>query len=256
VTLAKNGREAVEEVNKNAPHLILMDCEMPEMDGYEASHLLSVMKRNKNIDDIPIIALTANTTDNDRRKSKEAGMCDFLSKPMRKKDLLKMIRKWLPYKAEQESSSIKRFDGYKALLVEDNRTNRIMAEEMLQDMGFQVDTAENGQIACEKVDKAPYDIVFMDIQMPVMDGYEATKTIRAMIADGAVNEMTIIALTANAMKGDREKCIEAGTNDYLTKPVKKVALNSMIAKWLDPVTDNDTNEDHSKTQKGRSSDGR
>jgi len=238
VTLAENGREAVEKTQESPPDLIFMDCEMPEIDGYEAAQIISEMKSDGLLADMPIVALTANTTNDDKGRSLAAGMCDLLSKPMRKKDMLGMVRKHLPDKAEgRDKAGMYRFDGCRVLLVEDNRTNRILAEELLEEMGFSFDTAENGQIACEKVREKSYDILLMDMQMPVMDGYDATKAIRALIADGVLQDMPIIALTANAMKGDREKCIEAGTNDYITKPVKKADLNSTIAKWLEPRSD-------------------
>ncbi len=238
VTLAENGREAVDMAQDNPPDLIFMDCEMPEMDGYEASQKITEMKKSNILTDIPIVALTANTTDDDRGRSRKAGMCDFLSKPMRKKDILSMVQKWLPDKLEKSYGS--RFDGYCALLVEDNRINRMLAEELLEEMGFVVDIAEHGQIACEKVIAKNYDIILMDIQMPVMDGYTATKNIRSLIAEEVVKDLPIIALTANAMKGDREKCIGAGTNDYITKPVKKAELNTTISQWLEPTTDEDS----------------
>lgn len=235
VTLAQNGVEAVKMALEISPDMIFMDCEMPEMDGYEASAALTKMKNDGTLGDIPIVALTANTTDDDRGKSKTSGMCGFLVKPMRSKELLATVQKWLPDKVEDDSSTnLYYFNGNKALLVEDNRTNRMVAEEMLEDMGFEVDIAENGQIACDKVQETSYDLILMDIQMPVMDGYTATKNIRSLIADGTIQDTSIIALTANAMKGDREKCMEAGVNDYLTKPIRKFILNTTIAKWINP----------------------
>ena len=236
VTLAEDGRKAVDLVEKDLPDLIFMDCEMPDLDGYQASDILSVLKDDGSIPDIPIIALTANTTDDDKGRSRRAGMCDFLSKPMRKKEILGMVRKWLPDKVRRGDISriLHKFNGCKALLVEDNRTNRMLAEEILEEMGFVIEIAENGKIACEKVKETAYDIILMDMQMPVMDGYTATKNIRMLTTDGAVKNMPIIALTANAMKGDREKCLKAGADDYITKPVKKMELNITIAKWLEP----------------------
>lgn len=240
VSLAENGREAVEMVRDGTmPDLIFMDCEMPEMDGYEATAAIMDMQQEGRLADIPVIALTANTTDDDRGRSRAAGMCDFLTKPMRKKSMLAMVKKWLPDRMEGGGGSrrLHRFDGYRLLLVEDNRTNMLLAGEMLEEMGFVVEFAENGQVACDKVLEAVYDIILMDMQMPVMDGYDATEELRRMMAKGSIQYAPVVALTANAMKGDRERCLEVGTDDYITKPVKKVDLNITLAKWLEPRTD-------------------
>ena len=99
-------------------------------------------------------------------------------------------------------------------------------------MGFEIDIAENGQVACEKVKERHYDIILMDMQMPVMDGYTATRTIRELISDGAVEHMPIVALTANAMKGDREKSLEAGCDGYIQKPVDVDALPRQVQAFL------------------------
>ncbi len=235
VDVAINGKEAIAESRKTPYDLIFMDCEMPEMNGFEASHILTEMKKDGLLKDIPIIALTANAMKGDREKCLEAGMNDYLSKPMRKKDMLLMLKKWLGVKVDKDSLKAPiRFDGYRVLLVEDNRTNRMMAEEMLEEMGFTIDIAENGRIGVNAVKERKYDLILMDVQMPIMDGFEATHRIRSLISEGYIDEMPIIALTANAMKGDKEKCLEAGMNDYLSKPVRRAELNSTISKWLEP----------------------
>lgn len=162
-------------------------------------------------------------------------MSDFMSKPMRKRDMLLMLGKWLPDKVKDvEDDLLYRFDGCRVLLVEDNVTNRILAEELLSEAGFEHEHAENGEIACQKAKAGGYDLILMDVQMPVMDGLTATKHIRTMIADEEMADLPIIALTANAMKGVREQCLEAGMNDYISKPYKKRDLNTMIAKWIEP----------------------
>jgi len=123
--------------------------------------------------------------------------------------------------------------GQRILLVEDNRTNRAMAQEMLEDMGCVVATAENGEIGVEAVQEGSYDLILMDCQMPVMDGFESTGRIRHLEATGKLGNRTcIVALTANAMKGDKEKCLASGMDDYLAKPVRKRELQGMLEKWL------------------------
>ena len=115
----------------------------------------------------------------------------------------------------------------KILLVEDNEVNKLFAVELLQGADYQVSVANNGQVALEMLGKEIYDCVLMDCQMPIMDGYEATRTIRK---NG--NTIPIIALTANAMSGDRKKCINAGMNDYISKPFKLRELLSLLDKWI------------------------
>ncbi|MCB2184547.1 MAG: response regulator [Desulfobulbaceae bacterium] len=118
------------------------------------------------------------------------------------------------------------------LVVEDNLTNQIITQGMLEHLGCEVDLASNGQEALEALKKASYDLVFMDCQMPTMDGYEATSHIRTLQAQNNLAPMPIIALTAHAMKGDREQCIEAGMDDYLSKPVEEGQLIRILRRWL------------------------
>lgn len=126
---------------------------------------------------------------------------------------------------------IKRLQGMRVLLVEDNDINRIYARNIISKRGCVVDIAENGLIALEKIRKKNYDVVLMDVQMPVMDGLEATKTIRTQFAPPK-SEVPIIALTANAIKGDNERCLEAGMNDYLSKPFEPNDLYQVLFKLL------------------------
>jgi two-component system sensor histidine kinase/response regulator len=123
--------------------------------------------------------------------------------------------------------------SYSILLVEDNLTNRMVAEKMLKDIGHTVTIASHGQDALSLIEKNnPYDLIFMDCQMPVMDGFETTGILKQKMNNGEINNIPIIALTANAMKGDKEKCFNAGMDDYLTKPVRKNDFITTIKKWL------------------------
>ena len=115
------------------------------------------------------------------------------------------------------------------LVVEDNRVNQLVAMAMLERAGHLVDMAATGHEAVEAMKRFPYDIVFMDVQMPDMDGYEATRAIRSM--EGEAKRVPIIAMTANAMKGDAEKCLLCGMDDYLAKPVTTEALAASLHKW-------------------------
>jgi PAS domain S-box-containing protein len=121
-------------------------------------------------------------------------------------------------------------NGIRILLAEDNQINQVVATKQLAKIGCHCDTVANGQEAIEALKNLPYDLVLMDCQMPEMDGYEATRLIRSMNAP--FSKIPIIAMTANAMKGDREKCLEAGMNDYVTKPISVSALSKVIENWL------------------------
>ena len=239
VDVAEDGKMAVDMVSGKPYDLIFMDCEMPEMNGFDASLIISKMKKDRVIEEIPIVALTANAMKGDKEKCLGAGMDDYLSKPMRKAEMLGMLRKFIPNKIDKSATNMMevRFDGYHILLVEDNRINRMMAEEMLDEIGFDIDMAVNGKESVNAVKNIKYDLILMDMQMPVMDGLEATRIIKKMASDGDIGNVPIIALTANAMEGDRNRCLEAGMDDYLSKPVKKADLNIVIAKWLEPNTE-------------------
>ena len=118
------------------------------------------------------------------------------------------------------------------LVAEDNAVNQLVAVKMLGKLGYRVDAVANGQEAITSLRTMPYDLVLMDCQMPEMDGYEATRAIRGG-ASGVLNtQVPIIAMTANAMQGDRDRCLEAGMSDYLSKPVQLQSLTEMLERWL------------------------
>ena len=147
-------------------------------------------------------------------------------------------------------SSTKAFDGRSILLVEDNRVNRTLATQMLEDLGCEVVQAENGEEAVKTVRTRAFEAILMDCQMPVMDGYEATHTIRTMMQNGDVRTAPIIAVTANAMPGDRERCFGAGMHDYMSKPVRKNDFAAMLKKWLDRPEDRPLNVENA-VQEGK-----
>lgn len=118
------------------------------------------------------------------------------------------------------------------LLVEDNLVNQRVFQNMLEHLGYQCQLVANGQEALDAMEREPFDIVFMDCQMPVMDGYEAVRRARASVPS---RKEVIIAMTAHALDGDREKCLQAGMDDYLAKPVSLESLGRMLEKWLKPL---------------------
>jgi two-component system sensor histidine kinase/response regulator len=133
---------------------------------------------------------------------------------------------------EQADSRLAAIRGARILLVEDNDINQQVARELLEDAGMEVEVAENGQLALDMVRHSAYDLVFMDMQMPVMDGVTAARQIRGIAALASV---PIVAMTANAMEQDRRKCMEAGMNDFLVKPIDPQELCAMLVRWLRPV---------------------
>ena len=232
-----SGKEALfrcEEAYKdgNQYKVYIIDWLMPDMNGVETARRIRRVVGK----DSPIIILTAYDWSDIEEEAKEAGVTGFVSKPMFPSDL----RKSLLDACGIKNHSIKKeeadydFTGKKILLVEDNEMNREIATDILGESGFIIDTAEDGTIAVEKVKNSKpgdYDLVLMDVQMPIMDGYEATRQIRA-IEDMQLSNITIIAMTANAFEEDRVAAIEAGMNAHISKPVDVRVLKSVLAKHL------------------------
>lgn len=175
------------------------------------------------------------------QKCEQVGYNGFLAKPVRRERLLQMIARLLgKADAAHQKKSEKIETQYsvreamkrsvRILLAEDNVVNQKLAGLVLKKAGYSVEIADNGKIAVEKYAAAPHDVdlIFMDVQMPAMDGKEATQTLRRM----GFTQVPIIAMTAHAMKGDREMCIEAGMNDYTTKPIKREMVFEMIQKYV------------------------
>jgi signal transduction histidine kinase/ActR/RegA family two-component response regulator len=134
----------------------------------------------------------------------------------------------------KEADNAQALKGYRVLIVEDNQVNLLIARKMLERLGYRVDSAGNGQEALKALEERPFHLVLMDCQMPEMDGFEATARIRAK-TDKLYSRIPIIAMTANAMKGDRERCLSAGMDDYLSKPMTSKALERVLAKWIEEL---------------------
>jgi PAS domain S-box-containing protein len=225
----------------------LLDVQMPGMDGYE---LAARIRQNHDAAKLPLLVLTSQGMDGVR--SRELGVAQTLSKPIKSAQLMAALSRVLDRPASssraQSTSGVptsmpaplvaitqpavpakaKLADSYpmRILLAEDNLVNQRVATLILQGLGYQIELAANGAIALAMLQEAapvkPFDLVLMDVQMPEMDGLEATRRIRTDIA--AAQQPQIVAMTANAMEGDREACIEAGMDDYLSKPIKPAAL--------------------------------
>jgi len=221
------------ESTKNKISIALLDYQMPGMSGYELATTLKSIPLAK---DIKLILLTSATKIGDGKAAREHGFSGYLSKPFRKDDLLSCIAIVLGLKKEAEEEQqvvtkhvvkeVKNSLKPNILLVEDNEMNRKIFISILKSRDMTCDVAVNGNEALEVVSEKDYDIVFMDCQMPVMDGYESTSKIR--LFEGNKKHTKIIAMTANAMAGDREKCIEAGMDDYISKPINFDIMFNMI----------------------------
>ena len=221
-----SGKEAVLRARQSIEmsdvyHAYIIDWRLPDMNGIEVTRQIRSLH-----DDTPIIILTAYDWSDIEVEAKAAGVTAFCSKPMFMSDLRETLMSALGQNqtdAAQELLPQKNadFQGRCILLVEDNELNREIAQEILREYGFRVDTAENGAVAVEKVCTAApgsYDLVLMDVQMPVMDGYTATRKIRAL-DDPARAKIPILAMTANAFDEDRRNALESGMNGFLSKPI-------------------------------------
>ena len=221
-----SGKEAVLRARQSIEmsdvyHAYIIDWRLPDMNGIEVTRQIRSLH-----DDTPIIILTAYDWSDIEVEAKAAGVTAFCSKPMFMSDLRETLMTALGQKMTDASQELlpeedADFKDRHILLVEDNELNREIAQEILREYGFRVDTAENGAVAVEKVRTAApgsYDLVLMDVQMPVMDGYTATRQIRAL-EDPALAGIPILAMTANAFDEDRRNAMESGMNGFLSKPI-------------------------------------
>ena len=221
-----SGKEAVLRARQSiemsdAYHAYIIDWRLPDMNGIEVTRQIRSLN-----DDTPIIILTAYDWSDIEVEAKAAGVTAFCSKPMFLSDLRETLMNAIGQAQTDASQELlpekdADFKGKHILLVEDNALNREIAQEILREYGFRVDTAENGAVAVEKVSTAApgsYDLVLMDVQMPVMDGYTATRQIRAL-EDPALAGIPILAMTANAFDEDRRRAMESGMTGFLSKPI-------------------------------------
>lgn len=222
------GKEAVEKTaahheEGNDYYAVILDWKMPDMDGLETTREI----RRCVGEDIPVIVMSAYDWSDIEQEAKEAGVNIFLSKPLFKSKVINLFEGLLGEQdgteADSPAAALDKYDfsGKRILLVEDNELNREIAAEILQMAGFEIETAEDGKISVDKfAESSPgyYDLILMDIRMPVMDGYEATKTIRASNHPDA-QKIPIIAMTANAFSSDVRDAINAGMNGHIAKPI-------------------------------------
>lgn len=233
--------------------LILVDWRMPEVDGIECVKGFRAMKGSEKV---PIIMMTAFGGNQEVLLAKEAGVDYFLTKPLKQSLLFDTIMEIFDYPEAMHASlnardvrrelvSFEHLSGYRILVAEDNRINQNVAKELLESVGMIVEIATNGQETVDILEKRgkEFDAVLMDVQMPILDGYQATERIRA---NPFLAELPVIAVTAHAMQGDRERCMQTGMNDYVAKPITPELLFSVLTRWILP----DHVETHYREKKG------
>ncbi|MDJ0882740.1 MAG: response regulator [Desulfobacterales bacterium] len=249
VSTATDGQEALgmltAAASQSCPYdLVLSDVMMPIMDGYG---LAAAIRENEHLKNMAIILLTGLGNIGDGEKCRRLGVDGYLHKPVKIEELHEAIK----LVAGIEKSDIektrdlvtrhtiieKRKNYGRILLVEDYPTNQQLALRHLNQAGYSVDLVENGEDAVNAVKHCEYRLILMDMQMPVMDGYKATRAIREWESQRAgdqvlLRRIPVVAMTAHAMTGDKEKCLEAGADDYLSKPLKKNDLLGVVDKWL------------------------
>jgi len=244
VAVASSGLEAIAEVEaasrKGSPvRLVVMDWQMPNMDGIEAMHAI---RSDPAQAEVPTIIMTsAYNRDEALLEAADNPPDDFLDKPVSPSTLLDSIVKLF----DQEARSVTRqaaervtgsglvagLSGARVLLVEDHPLNQQLAIEVLSDAGMVVSLAENGREALEMLERQNFDGVLMDVQMPVMDGYTAAREIRRR---PRFADLPVIAMTANAMAGDRQKALDAGMNEHVAKPIDVEQMLRVMAEWIRP----------------------
>jgi CheY-like chemotaxis protein len=212
------------------------DMNMPDMDGFT---LVEEMRRNPELSAVTVMMLTSSGHRGDVERCRQLGILAYLFKPVRKRELLTAILAALGQSAGASPSAplIKaaqpvQAKGLRILLAEDNRVNQIVATRMAEKMGHSVVAAANGQLALRLLATQPFDLVLMDVQMPEMDGLTAAKKIRES-EQATPFHLPIIAMTAHAMKGDRERCMAAGMDAYVSKPIGLPLLEEAIASVME-----------------------
>ena len=243
---AWGGTEALEKLRRAAVNgqpydMALLDMQMPDMDGLE---LARSIKQDPKISASRLVLVTSMGQRGDDEEARASGIEAYLTKPVRQAQLFDMLSVVMGSDEVEVSSrderplvtahTLKEAESQsraRILLVEDNEVNQKVAARTLEKLGYRVDISDDGEEAVEAVSRADYAAVVMDIQMPKMDGYEATTEIRRRESAAGDGRIPIIAMTANALQGDREKALEAGMDDYVAKPVRANELEEALHRW-------------------------
>jgi len=239
----EGGEQAIAAINQasreNRPYdIVLLDWQMPGMDGRQtARHLRSLSLSRQPV----IMVITAYGREEVMAGAAEAGVAEVMVKPVNPSQLFDALIRLIGKNSDRKAAlhgdpatasiDLAAISGARVLLVEDNDLNQQVASELLSGTGFLVEVAENGQVALDKLARGFYDIVLMDMQMPVMDGITATQEIRRQ---ERFHDLPVVAMTANAMRQDQDACLAAGMNDYIPKPIEPEQLQRTLLKWIRP----------------------
>lgn len=220
VDTVSNGAAAVRAVAAQSYDTILMDCHMPEMNGYEATAAIRAQVTGGHY--TPIIAMTAGARVEDRTRCLAVGMDSYLAKPISKDSLLALVARFV------KKGKATRGPSARILLVEDNPVNQKVGQAMLEVLGYRVDVVANGSAVIDAAMATAYHAILMDCHIPILDGLEATREIRRLQGS---RHTPIMAVTASAMESDHERCLDAGMDGYLAKPLTLKALAATLIRW-------------------------
>ena len=253
-TEASNADEAIRKLRRATRDgqpfdLVILDFVLPMMNGLD---LASAIKKDSLIADVRLILMPSFGKRGHGRQARLAGVNGYLPKPVRQSDLFECIATVMCRDIHQSLADEEKLQTpidlvtqytleenrfirrERILLVEDNEVNQKIAQQQLEHLGYQVEVVPNGREAVKAIERQNYSLILMDCQMPEMDGYQATSEIR--LREGDKKHTPVIAITANALRGDREKCLAAGMDDYLPKPFDKKGLSEMVKRWLQSET--------------------
>ena len=242
IKTVKSGKECIEELKRNSYDLLIIDWLMPEMDGMETVKLIN---SDRSISGTPILMVSSFGNEEVIQQFQELGISHFIAKPYSYSTMFDTIMdifgkdirtaRTRIEKGKKYENELREIAGSNILLTEDNEINQQVATELLEDESFVVEIANNGQEALDKIKDSgkpsKYSLVFMDLQMPIMDGYAAVKEIRKL---SQYNDVPIVAMTADAMAGVKEKCLEFGMNDMVTKPIDPDEMFGVMIEWIKP----------------------
>lgn len=237
-TAIENGSAAVQEVVRarasgDPYRVLLLDSQMPRMDGMD---VIAALREADALDGLEVVVMTTDLRSDSMLKYKQVGVRHRVAKPVKASDLFNSVMEAVGVSHSRRATShgeatVIRHDGRRVLLAEDNMVNQQLAMLLLQKRGFEVNVVDNGRGAVDAACDADYDIVLMDMQMPVMDGFTAMQKIRERESEAGTH-VPIVALTAHAMKGDREKCLAAGADGYVAKPIMADELYATIDQLI------------------------
>jgi len=230
---ARNASEAMAQLEyfsrtTTPVRIVITDLDMPESDGL---YLVSMMRERIQTETTPVVLLSSAKQREDVERCRQASVSSYMVKPVRASELRDTLLQIVSFKPVASVESRQRMElsggGLNILVAEDNPVNQLVMQRLLVKRGHRVVIAANGKAALDAVQSEVFDLVFMDVQMPVVDGFQATREIRRAEA-GSASRTPIIALTAHAMSGDRERCLQAGMDAYMTKPVVPRELDDTL----------------------------